>query len=61
MLQIKVFTADTVQDIEAKVNGWLKANVSAEVIQIVQSESGTTSDDWTATITLLYKPQPMVN
>jgi hypothetical protein len=60
MHQIKIFTDEDTEKLEAEINLWLKQNPSIKIVQMVQSESCAEAAlelevPCAVTITLLYK------
>lgn len=59
--KIKIFSDESISDLEKKINSWLKQNKYIEIVQILQSETVTNLDSDTIngifnrTITICYK------
>jgi hypothetical protein len=54
--QIKVFSCQTIQELEKQVNQWLTASPGIEIVQFAQSESGGGGrKGWFITVTVLFK------
>lgn len=55
-MRIKTFLDTNPDDAESRVNRWLSRNPEVEVVQLAQSESGSSDHGpWSVTITLLYR------
>ncbi|HJW39143.1 MAG TPA: hypothetical protein VJ420_11055 [Candidatus Udaeobacter sp.] len=55
MMTTKVFTANTIQELETIVNAWLSENPGVEIQFVGQSESDASAHGWSITFTILYK------
>jgi len=54
--QIKVFSCQTIQELEKQVNQWLTDSPGIEIVQFAQSESGGGGRmEWFITVTILFK------
>ena len=54
--QIKVFSCQTIQELEKQVNQWLTASPGIEIVQFALSESGGGGrKGWFITVTVLFK------
>ncbi len=53
--RIRVFSGDSAQDLEQKVNEWMLINPDLQVSLITQSESGKLGQDWAVTLTIIYR------
>ena len=55
-MRIKTFLDTNPEDAESRVNKWLSQNPKIEIVQLAQSESGSSDHGpWSVTITLLYR------
>jgi hypothetical protein len=54
--QIKVFSCETIQELEKQVNQWLTTSPGIEIVQFAQSESGGGGRmEWFITVTVLFR------
>jgi TATA-binding protein-associated factor Taf7 len=53
-MQVKIFSASDIREVEKEINNWLKTNSKAEVVFVNQSESSDPEKEWSISISIFY-------